>query len=138
MTGEPERLPFFMQGRHDTNIDGFITYMKENKKSERCVREYARCAQEFSEFLSTTAANKTIDNANPGDIEAFSKAGIRNAKQLLNAGLTRRNRKKLSRETGLSEKTVLEFVKLSDLARIGGLKESEGGYTTMRDLTPYK
>ena len=167
--------------------DGFIKFMKDNKKSERCIRDYTRCSQEFNEFLLTTKRNKSIDNANPKDvndfisiierkskihrhvgslqtyyeyidreemvntcaaimteqwlenyklkdfmgitrdqIEALSKVGIRNAKQLLYAGLSRNDREKLTQKTGLPKDKLLESIKLSDLARIGGMKKIRG------------
>jgi site-specific recombinase XerD len=53
------------------NADGFIKFMKHNKKSEKSIRDYIRCSQEFNEFLLTTKRNKSIDNANPKDINDY-------------------------------------------------------------------
>ena len=41
---------------------------------------------------------------------------------MLKKGRTPQNRKELSEKTGVSQETILEFVKLSDLARIPGVK----------------
>jgi hypothetical protein len=59
-------------------------------------------------------------------IEALLKVGIRNAKQLLNAGLSKNDREKLAQKTRLPKNMLLEFIKLSDLARIGGMKRIRG------------
>jgi len=41
---------------------------------------------------------------------------------MLEAGKTPDNRKKLSKQTGIPLKTILELVKLSDLSRLGAIK----------------
>ncbi|HEY71103.1 MAG TPA: DUF4332 domain-containing protein [Anaerolineae bacterium] len=58
----------------------------------------------------------------PGTAAKLAAIGIRNVKQMLAAGRTRQARTSLSLETGISEDTILELVKLSDLARIPGIK----------------
>jgi hypothetical protein len=52
-------------------------------------------------------------------LDAF---GIRNVKQMLDAGRTKQGRASLSVEAGVPEEIILELVKLSDLARIPGVK----------------
>lgn len=47
---------------------------------------------------------------------------IKNADQMLAAGRTRAQRAALAQETGLPEDILLELVKLSDLARLPGVK----------------
>jgi hypothetical protein len=47
---------------------------------------------------------------------------IRNVEQLLIAGSTKAQRAALARETGISDDLLLELVKLSDLARLPGVK----------------
>ena len=47
---------------------------------------------------------------------------IKNAEQLLIAGRTKEQRSVLAREAGISEAVLLELVKLSDLARLPGVK----------------
>ena len=49
-------------------------------------------------------------------------AGIRNVDQMLAAGRTQADREALARRAGVPEAAVLEMVKLSDLARIPGVK----------------
>jgi hypothetical protein len=53
----------------------------------------------------------------------LAKEGITTAKQMLYAGLNKQKRRELSRSTGIPLKDVLELVKLSDQARIGGHKK---------------
>lgn len=59
---------------------------------------------------------------NPKLVEKLAAVGIRNIQQMLEAGTTRRGRIALAKETGVSEDQILELVKLSDLARIPGVK----------------
>jgi hypothetical protein len=58
----------------------------------------------------------------PEAVERLATAGIRNVKQMLEAGATSRGREALAEETGLALDPILELVKLSDLARIPGIK----------------
>ena len=58
----------------------------------------------------------------PEQAAALAEAGIRNVKQMLKAGRTPDARQKLADKTGLPLDAILEFVKLSDLARIPGIK----------------
>jgi hypothetical protein len=70
-------------------------------------------------------------------IKALAKEGITTAKEMLYAGLNKQKRKELSRNTGIPLEDVLEFVKLSDQARIGGHKKvrarlyHEAGFDTI-------
>jgi hypothetical protein len=58
---------------------------------------------------------------NPSDVERLASAGIGNTEQMIEAGRTPAQRRALSWQTGLPMETILEFVKLSDLARIPGI-----------------
>jgi hypothetical protein len=53
----------------------------------------------------------------------LAKEGIKTAKEMLYAGLTKQKRRELSRNTGIPLEDILELVKLSDQARIGGHKK---------------
>lgn len=55
-------------------------------------------------------------------IEKLRGFGIKNAEQILGIGKTRDERKTLSEQTGIPEKDILELVRLSDLARLPGVK----------------
>ena len=52
----------------------------------------------------------------------LKEVGIADTSQMLKAGKTPQDRRSLSRKTGIPSETVLEFVKLSDLARITAVK----------------
>jgi len=58
----------------------------------------------------------------PEAVETLAAAGIRNVKQMLDVGKTRSGRTELAEATGLAPDVILELVKLSDLARIPGIK----------------
>lgn len=55
-------------------------------------------------------------------IEILTKHGIRDTKKMLEVGKTRVKRKELTMKTGLDIDIILEFVKLSDLSRLPGVK----------------
>jgi putative heme iron utilization protein len=60
--------------------------------------------------------------ANPKHIEKLAAAGIKNINQMLKRGSTPQDREGLAELTNVPPDTILEFVKLSDLARIPGVK----------------
>jgi hypothetical protein len=65
---------------------------------------------------------KKFRGVNPRYADKLAAIGIRNAKQMLKAGKTRVGRENLSEKTGIPLEAILEYVKLSDLARIPGIK----------------
>jgi predicted flap endonuclease-1-like 5' DNA nuclease len=65
---------------------------------------------------------KDFQGVDPGYVAALAAAGIRNAEQMLKAGRTAADRQALARQTGVPNEAILELVKLSDLARIFGVK----------------
>jgi len=56
------------------------------------------------------------------NINKLDAVGIRSVERMLKVGRTKSGRKKLSEKTGIPLDAILEFVKLSDLARIPGIK----------------
>ena len=56
-------------------------------------------------------------------IKKLVKEGITTAKEMLYAGLNKQRRREISQITGIPLEDVLELVKLSDQARIGGHKK---------------
>jgi hypothetical protein len=58
----------------------------------------------------------------PEYIAALEARHIKNTDHLLIAGRTRQQRSSLARETGIPEDAIFELVKLSDLARLPGVK----------------
>ncbi len=58
----------------------------------------------------------------PRFIAALEAQHIKNADQLLSEGHTPEQRSSLAKTTSIPEETILELVKLSDLARLPGVK----------------
>ncbi|MFX0122578.1 MAG: DUF4332 domain-containing protein [Candidatus Hodarchaeota archaeon] len=66
---------------------------------------------------------KDFEGVNKEYIKTLGSVGIRTALQLLEKGRTPIERKKLAKKSGIPIDYILELVKLSNLARIGGLKK---------------
>lgn len=62
-----------------------------------------------------------IEGIGPVLGEKFRNAGVASTDALLEATLTKADRKKLADETGVSEKQILKFANMSDLFRITGV-----------------
>lgn len=58
----------------------------------------------------------------PEHVERLAAKGIKNTEQMLAAGQTAEKRTALAQDTGIPEEAILELVKLSDLARLPGVK----------------
>jgi len=65
---------------------------------------------------------KNFRGVNQDDVNSLAEVGIRNVNHMLKTGHSFEDRERISRQTGVPEYTILEFVKLSDLARIPGVK----------------
>lgn len=65
---------------------------------------------------------KKIVGVDRKHIEQLEKIGIKDVEGMLKEGATRRGRKEIAERTGLQEKVLLEYAKLSDLSRIPGVK----------------
>lgn len=88
--------------------------------------EMANLAAELREKeISKTRSIFKIENfrgINQEHIARLKKIGIVNVNQLIGRGKTSNERKALSHETGVPLESILEYVKLSDLSRIGAVK----------------
>jgi hypothetical protein len=58
----------------------------------------------------------------PEYVDRLASEGIGNVTQMLEAGRTPKGRQTLEEKTGVPQEAILEYVKLSDLARISGTK----------------
>ena len=67
-------------------------------------------------------ALKDFRGVNPGHAQALKDHKIINITQMVEAGKTPKMRRQLAEKTSVPEAAILEFVRLSDLARIGGIK----------------
>jgi len=66
---------------------------------------------------------KAFQGVDRRDVEKLNRNGIKTARQILEIGFTKEGRNKLSKTTNLPVDSILELVKLSDLARIPGVKK---------------
>jgi predicted flap endonuclease-1-like 5' DNA nuclease len=66
---------------------------------------------------------KDFLGVNPQHAQALKAEGVITAEQMLDLGKTREGRERLARKTGVPLDSVMELVKLSNLARIIGLKK---------------
>jgi hypothetical protein len=85
------------------------------------LRELAGLLRE-QRIKRTPFALKDFRGVDPGHADLLAAAGIRNVEQMLQAGRTPSARQRLADETGVPLETIIELVKLSDLARIPGIK----------------
>jgi hypothetical protein len=80
---------------------------------------------------------KDLRGVHLDDITRLEVIGISNAEQMLAAGRSPADREALARRTGIALQAILEYVKLSDLSRIPGLKTVrarlyyDGGFDTL-------
>jgi len=88
-----------------------------NKDLRRAAAELRRSRIEPAAFPL-----RSFLGVNPAHLEQLAAVGIRNAPQMLQAGRTPGDRQELATRTGVPLETILELVKLSDLARLPGVK----------------
>jgi len=88
-----------------------------NKEMRDCARELRGKRIEQASF-----ALKDFRGVSSEHVKKLANIGIRNMKEMLEAGRTSDRRKELSAKTGVPVEAILELVKLSDLARIQGVK----------------
>jgi hypothetical protein len=65
---------------------------------------------------------KDFVRVDPNAVDMLEAVGVKNTAQMLSAGRTVESRDDLAKKAGISRDVVLELVKLSDLARIPGVK----------------
>ncbi len=62
-----------------------------------------------------------IEGIGPAFAEKLSKAGITSIDKLLQEGCSKKGRQKIAEESGIKEKTILNWVNRADLSRIKGV-----------------
>lgn len=67
---------------------------------------------------------KNFRGVSPENVKKLAAVGITNTEQMLEAGKTIGDRQELSERAGIPLDALVEFVKLSDLARIPGVKST--------------
>lgn len=120
------------------DLEAFVSYIEERRKgaaskylwgiryyyyyvSNEELRNLAGKLRQ-QRITQTSFPLKDFRGINPAYLGKLAALGIRNVKKMLEAGLTRKGREELSAKTGIPAETILELVKMSDLARIRGVK----------------
>lgn len=86
------------------------------------------------------ASIAAIESMDQRDATKLRKAGVRTTDSLLKAAATRTGRRRLARDTGLSESDILAWVNRADLMRIKGVGSEyadlmeAAGVDTIREL----
>lgn len=119
------------------DLEAFVHSLEREKKS---AKEYLWGIRYYFKYksnavlldLATKLRQERIEKApfklrefrgvNAGYVQKLEAIRIRNVVEMIDAGRTPSERKKVSAKAGVPVEVVLEFVKLSDLARLPGLK----------------
>jgi hypothetical protein len=120
------------------DLEAFVSFAEEKKKGS--AKKYLHSIHYYYEYNSNEkmlnlARNlrrqkitqkpfplKDFRGVNPTHVKKLVNLGIRNVKDMLEAGRTRKKREELATKAGIPAEAILELVKLSDLARIQGVK----------------
>jgi len=120
------------------DLDGFVAFVEsEPKKSAKthlwAIRYYYQFTEnmEMDAYAGSLRADritrkpfnlKDFRGVDPAHVAALQDLGIRTTDQMLVAGRTPADRTALAETSGVPVDAILEFVKLSDLTRIPGIK----------------
>ena len=121
------------------DIKYYVEKIEESKQSAKGVlyvlmnffrfaenKELLLCAATLREERTKKARRifpiKEFLNINQEYIKKLASKGIKNVEQMLDVGITKKQREELSRELDIPEEAILELVKLSDLTRLGYVK----------------
>jgi hypothetical protein len=121
------------------DLEAFVSSIE--KEGDMTVKKYLWSIHYYYEYasheqmsnLASYMLNEIMSNQAPLKLKEFrgvgleyvnklEAIGIRNAKEMIDAGRTRNGRQELAAKSGVPIGTILELVKLSDLARIQGVK----------------
>jgi hypothetical protein len=137
----------FLRKRHEASIDDaskedILAFLDALKNQKTDVNNYLRAVGLYFRFtskpeLSTLASGlreqrisstrktfelKRFSGVNEKYVRLLEKEGITTTDQMLERGRTSSDRKELSKKTGVPLESILEYVKLSDLSRLGAIK----------------
>lgn len=120
------------------DLEAFILYVE--KKKTCSAKAYLHSIRYYYEYTSNEEMRnlagrlrrqriarkafplRDFRGVNLAYVKKLAALGIRNVKEMLEVGRTCKGREELSARTGIPVEAVLELVKLSDLARIQGVK----------------
>ena len=121
-----------------TDLEQFVSSIESEPKASAKTHlwalryYYAYASNEEMRSLASSMRQERIKRApfslagfrsvDPEYVEKLASHGIRNVDQMREAGRTPGDRQELAQRTGIPLDAILEYVKLSDLARIQGLK----------------
>lgn len=135
----------FLKDKRDTNLDeagpedlkDYVNYVEQDKKS---AKTHLWAIQYYYEFTNNNDMKevtgvlrgqrmtkkpfqlKNFKGVNCEHVNILQERGIDTVDQMVTAGKTPEERQRLAQESGVSVEGIVELVKLSDLARIPGLK----------------
>jgi hypothetical protein len=123
--------------QHMWGIDNYYRFLE---KEDVC-----DSANEWKGILQVEKTKLTeFQDVDKSKVELLTAIGIRTAAQLLDKGKTQKGRENIAKESGVNEEYVLELVKLSNLARIPGLKKQRArlyynaGLDSLVKITKFK
>ena len=123
----------------ETDLESYVDWIETEPKASAKMHLWA--LSYYFDYISNTSLRKRASElrhqrikrklfkleqfrgVNSEYAERLAAVGIKDVDQMLQAGRTRVGRQKLSAKSDVPLEAILELVKLSDLARIGGLKE---------------
>ncbi len=120
------------------DLDGFVEWVEQEPKatakthlwalryyfdyvSNEGLRNHAGALRQ-ERIQRTPFPLRRFRDVDPGHVDALAAVGIENVDQMREAGRTPQDRQRLTTATGVPPDAILELVKLSDLARVAGLK----------------
>jgi hypothetical protein len=124
----PEDLKGFAAWGMDESINVYRHMWGIRNYYESVPNENMICsAREVMEMVKMdTRKLKEFPDVDRECVDNLASMGITTAKQMLDAGRTKKDREELAKTSGVSSSCILDLVKLSTLARLPGLKKVRG------------
>jgi predicted flap endonuclease-1-like 5' DNA nuclease len=133
-----------------SNLSQLISALKTRKKTEAFAAKSGLpldyliiLRREALSYMPKFVYFRDIPGVDPEVVDRLAAAGILHSKHLFDRGRTREQRAALGEATGLPAETLLEMVKLADLARLLGLGPAfvrllyEAGADTIENLSQW-
>lgn len=164
-----ETFELFLQNNRDstfenTSEEDISAFMEFAVADNLKIKQYLRSIALYFKFIGETELckfagqqrekkilkNRTIfklrdfKGVDQNQIKLLEKFGITNVNQMIDNGKTWNLREQLSKKTGIPLENILEYVKLSDLSRLGAVKSVraklyyDSGLDTIDNIAKYK
>jgi hypothetical protein len=111
-----------------TNLQRLIDVLRTKKRIASFARESGLpydylviLGRQARSYVPKPVYFREIPGLDPDHVAHLEDAGIKHSKHLFDRALTAEDRMALSEETGLAPSSILEYVRMSDLARILGV-----------------